>query len=153
MAFELRPVRVADHDAVAAIWHSSASLPGVGPAVMPTLDHLRERVVDEIETNWNVTVATDGAETLGFLALKRSEAVLAEIFVRPDALGRGIGQALIAQAKLAMPKGFTLFTRAANDRARRFYERAGLVQLGEDLHPRDRDPIVYYAWQPASTPG
>jgi len=149
MAFELRPVRDADHDAVAAIWHSSASLPGVGPVAMPTLPQLRERVGHEIETNWNVTVAADGTEILGFLALKRSEAVLAEIFVRPDALGRGIGQALIARAKFAMPHGFTLYTRAANGRARRFYERAGLLQLREDLHPRDRDPIVYYGWQPA----
>jgi hypothetical protein len=31
-------------------------------------------------------------------------------------------------------------------RARRFYEKAGLIYLREDTHPRDGDPIVHYGW-------
>ena len=50
--------------------------------------------------------------------------------------------------KIAMPEGFTLFTRTGNGTARRFYEKAGLVALREDIHPRFGDPIIYYSWSP-----
>ena len=146
--FFLRPAVDQDRDAVAAIWHESAALPTVGPARMPSQADLRARVDVEMETAWDVTVAEQHGAVVGFLAIKRSEAVLAELFLRPAAIGQGIGQALMAHAKLSMPAGFTLYTRTGNARARRFYERAGLVVLRTETHPRDGDPIVFYGWSP-----
>lgn len=40
---ELRSLIGNECDAIAEIWHSSASLEGVGPLVMPTLSELRAR--------------------------------------------------------------------------------------------------------------
>ena len=142
----LRPAIEADRDAIAEIWHESASLLGVGPPVMPTAGQLRERVDREFAAGWQVTVAVHDERIVGFLAIKPAEAVLAELFVRPEAIGSGIGRALLARAIEAMPAGFTLFTRSANARARRFYERAGLTFLRDDVHPRAGDPITYYGW-------
>lgn len=140
---DLRPSHQADNDAIAQIWHSSASLPGVGPAVMPTEPELRQRVDIELAEGWDVTVAVRGGE---IAAIKKQEAVLAELFVKPGSLGGGIGKALLAHVIAAMPGGFTLYTRVGNERARRFYEKAGLVELREGIHPRSGDAIVYYGW-------
>jgi ribosomal protein S18 acetylase RimI-like enzyme len=149
-SFTLRAAVDRDRDAVAAIWHESAGLPTVGPAKMPSPADLRTRVDIEMDGPWEVTVAERGGTVVGFLAIKRDEAVLAELFLRPEVIGQGIGQALIAHAKAEMPDGFTLFTRATNVRARRFYERAGLTVSRTETHPRDGDQIVFYSWSPAN---
>lgn len=144
--FQLRPCIDADHDAIAGIWHSSASLPGVGPAVMPTVAALRKRLDEELAVGWNVTVAICLNEVAGFVAVRPRESVLAELFVRPGLLGQGIGRALLSDAKAKMPAGFSLYTRSTNVRARRFYEKEGLLVLREGTHPRNGDPITYYQW-------
>jgi ribosomal protein S18 acetylase RimI-like enzyme len=113
---------------------------------MPTLSELRERVDLEFASGWNVTVAVRENDVIGFVAIKPSEAVLDQLFVRPGSTGGGLGQALLAHAMTAMPNGFTLFTRSANARARRFYEKAGLIFLRDDAHPRTGDPVTYYGW-------
>jgi putative acetyltransferase len=86
-AYKLRPSLEADRDAIAEIWHSSASLPTVGPAVMPSLARLRERVDLEFTRGWVVTVAAHGSDIAGFLAIKPRESVLDQIFVRPGSMG------------------------------------------------------------------
>lgn len=147
-AFILRPAEERDRDAIADIWHASASLPGVGPAAMPDRAAMRQRVEAELAAAWVATVAVAAGRIVGFVAIKPGEAVLAEIFVAPDAIGAGAGRALLDHAKAAMPQGFTLYTRSGNARARAFYERAGLAAFRDDLHPRSGDPIVYYRWAP-----
>ncbi|MFT4181442.1 MAG: N-acetyltransferase, partial [Rhizobium sp.] len=145
-AYQLRPAIEADHDAIAEIWHGSASLSGVGPLVMPAEAEMRERVAAEFAGGWNVTVAVRAHEIVGFVAIEPGEAVLAELFVRPASIGSGIGRALLAHAMSAMPQGFTLITRSTNLRARDFYEKAGLVALRDDRHPRTGDPVICYGW-------
>ncbi len=145
-AFTFRLAQPEDHDAVAEIWHASASLPTVGPAIMPQLAALRRRLDQEIATGWSITLAELDGEIVGFLAIKPAEAILDQLFVRPDRLGTGLGSALLAHAKSLMQGGFTLFTRSGNIRARRFYERAGLAHLRDDVHPTFGDAISYYRW-------
>lgn len=147
-AYKLRPSIEADRDAIAEVWHSSASLPGVGPPAMPTLDELRERVDVEFTAGWDVTVAARGSDLIGFVAIKPREAVLDQLFVRPESIGGGIGRALLAHAMATRPSGFTLHTRSTNERARRFYEKAGLILLRHAAHPRSSDPVTYYGWKP-----
>lgn len=147
--FVLRPALLADHQAIADLWHQSASLPGVGPPDMPTREALRERVEAEMAGGWVVTLADDDRGLAGFLALRPGDGVLAELFLRPDCIGRGLGHALIEKAKADMPGGFTLYTTATNGRARRFYERHGLVMEREAPHPRGAHLVTYYRWRPA----
>jgi ribosomal protein S18 acetylase RimI-like enzyme len=142
----LRPLRDADREAVAAVWHESAGLPGVGPPVMPAAAELRRRLDEGLSEGWAITVAAQGPEVVGFVAVRPREAILQELFVRPGLIGAGIGRALLEHAMSAMPEGFTLYTRSANARGRRFYERAGLVFLRTGTHPRTGDPIACYGW-------
>ncbi len=149
--FLLRPATDADRDRIAAIWHASASLPGVGPPSMPSRAELRRRVDEEMAGGWEVTIAESGHEILGFVAIRRRDRILAELFLSPKRIGGGIGKVLLDHAKAAMPGGFTLFTTSANSRARHFYEREGLIALREEPHPRSGHPVTYYEWVGAGT--
>ncbi|MDQ7777361.1 MAG: GNAT family N-acetyltransferase [Paracoccus aminovorans] len=144
--YELRIARDDEYDQIAKIWHSSASLPDVGPPQMPSYEFLRARVDEEFATGWAVTVAVDGGEIVGFVAVRPEKAYLAELFVSPAALGCGLGKSLLDHAKTAMPDGFTLFTTSKNTRARRFYEREGLIVERESVHPRSGHPVTHYRW-------
>lgn len=143
----LRPATPGDYDAIAAIWHLSAGLPGVGPAQLPSLERLRARVDVEIAEGWQVTVAEAAPEIIGFLAIKPEAGILDQLFMHPEARGLGLGLLLLDEAKAQMPDGFTLFTRPGNTAARRFYEKHGLVHLRDELHPVFGDPIVWYGWK------
>ncbi|HEV2518334.1 MAG TPA: GNAT family N-acetyltransferase [Devosia sp.] len=147
MDIALRSATSADYDAIAAIWHASAGLPGVGPAKLPRLERLRARVDVEIAEGWQVTVAEAGGEIIGFLAIKPKAAILDQLFMHPEARGMGLGLLLLDAAKAQLPQGFTLFTRPGNTPARRFYEKHGLTHLRDDLHPVFGDPIVWYGWR------
>lgn len=125
----LRPATSSDYDVIAEIWHSSASLPGVGPPVMPTVDELRRRVDQEIATGWKVTVAEQDNAIVGFAAIKIEEAILDQIFVLPGQIGNGLGRALFDFCLEQMPDGFTLHTASSNEKARRFYEKVGMEVL------------------------
>lgn len=144
----LRPAMPADYDAITAIWHAGASLPTVGPVTLPPMALLSERVHAEFAAGWDVMVALRGDTIVGFAAMKPREAVLDQLFLDPGAVGGGVGRTLLEAVKAAMPKGFTLFTRTGNSTARRFYEKAGLIALRDDIHPRFGDAIIYYGWTP-----
>ena len=143
----LRPAVEGDRDAIAALWHASASLLSVGVPAMPSAAELRRRLDAECARGWEVTVAGTAGGIAGFLALRPEDGVLDQLFLRPDCLGRGIGSLLLAHAKARMPTGFTLFTRPVNRPAIRFYERHGLAFLRDEVHPHFGDPIRVYGWR------
>ncbi|KQQ88695.1 GNAT family N-acetyltransferase [Aureimonas sp. Leaf324] len=149
-AIRLRDLRPDDIDGLADIWHASASLPGVGPAALPSPEAMRWRFEHELMPACRIIVAEQGGEPVGFAAMKLGERVLDQLFVRPGFLGGGVGRSLLDAVKREMPDGFTLFTRPTNPRACRFYEAAGLRLLRHETHPRFGDPIVVYGWQPAA---
>lgn len=146
ISYRLRKANDSDRDRIAEIWHSSSSLPDVGPPVMPSYDDLRACVDDELIAGCEVTVAEGADGLVGFVAIKPEARYLAELFVCPHHLRSGIGKALLDDAKRSMAAGFILFTTSKNARARRFYEREGLVLDHEGPHPRCGHPVSYYRW-------
>ncbi|WP_185968480.1 GNAT family N-acetyltransferase [Paracoccus sp. M683] len=149
---QLRPASDDERDQIARIWHSSASLPDVGPPVMPSYDQLRARVDEELAGGWVVTVAVDQGEIVGFIAMKPDDRNLAELFVSPRQLGNGVGKRLLDHAKTVMRDGFTLFTTSRNARARHFYEREGLVVERQGLHPRSGHSVTHFRWTQGQGP-
>ena len=148
LAFGLRHADQADYEEIAEIWHSSASLEGVSPPIMPTLADLRARVDVEIEKGWSVTVAIADSGLIGVSAVNVQEAVLDQLFVRPDVIGSGVGLALLQNSMRSMPDGFILHTASTNLHARKFYERRGLSFMHEGSHPRTGHLVCYYGWSP-----
>jgi len=75
---------------------------------------------------------------------------LDQLYVAPDAQGRGVGSRLVERAKALSPGGLGLYTFQVNARARRFYVRHGFVAdaLGDGSGNEERQPDVHYTWQP-----
>ena len=106
------------------------------------------------------TLVVDLDGVLGFATFGRSRDADASdrtgevpaIYLRPDVVGAGIGRDLFSEAVGALrEEGYeraTLWVLEANERARRFYERAGWRWDGTvDRHDFDcaNEPVVRYA--------
>lgn len=84
----------------------------------------------------------------GFMSLDGD--LLAYLYVRPGAQGRGLGSTLLALAKQRRPDGFHLWVFQQLADSRRFYERLGcaLVELGDGSGNMEGLPDALYAWTP-----
>lgn len=91
-------------------------------------------------------VAVRDEVPLGFVLLEGEWVNL--LFVHPDRPARGVGSALLDLVKGLHPRGFGLRVYQANERARIFYRRHGLVELestdGSSYH--DAEPDLQMAW-------
>jgi GNAT superfamily N-acetyltransferase len=76
-----------------------------------------------------------------------------QLYVSPVRQGQGVGRALIELAKRRRPAGLQLWTFAANEPARRFYERSGFVAVEETdgSGNEERAPDIRYVH--VETPG
>lgn len=135
----LRPYLPDDLDAVVEIWADASA---IAHHFLPAsfLDHERE----EIATVWMpnaetiVAAADDGLD--GFLSLVGDE--VGGIFVRPEAQGRGVGRALLDEARRRRDHlELTVFEK--NDRARRFYATYGFVESGRGVHPETGESEIH----------
>ena len=109
-----------------------------------TEDELRARFAQGLDQGWSVTVVEMGGRIVGFLAMRPCDGVLDQLFLAPDAQGKGIGSMLLGLARVAMPNGFWLRTAAANKLARRFYEAKGLTIDRVEPHPvHGHDTVIY----------
>jgi GNAT superfamily N-acetyltransferase len=143
---EIRPITDADIDAVAGIhvrsWQAgyvgivpADYLAGLDPAVFAERRRSRVR-----RPGTRTLVATLDRKVIGFATFgpDRDDPRTGElyaIYVDPDHWGSGAGRRLIEAARAGLTEaGFPdmrLWVFTDNDRARRFYERAGLRPDGE----------------------
>jgi len=107
---------------------------------------IASHLVPDLET-W---VAELDDRIVAFLAL--GDAGIDQLYVHPDAQGRGIGNRLVQLAKQRRPGGLELYTFQVNTRARRFYERHGFIvaAMGDGSGNEEGGPDLLYRWVPAS---
>jgi GNAT superfamily N-acetyltransferase len=127
------------------------------------------RIAERIADHEEVWLAEDHDRLLGFLGIARSRRhgweVVEGLYVEPDAQGRGVGTALLEQAKALRPDGLYLWVFQKNMGARRFYERHGFrlvtLRFGAAAENMENEPDALYAWpgvslapaRAASSPG
>ncbi|MFJ8884291.1 GNAT family N-acetyltransferase [Streptomyces sp. NPDC102402] len=94
----------------------------------------------------------EAGELMGFAALDGDE--LDQLYLRPDALRRGIGTRLLERVKEASRGELSLYTFQRNTGARAFYERHGFVAAAWDDGSRNEEgePDVLYRWTAPAGP-
>ena len=120
---------------------------------LPKLHTLRqtERFMAEIlfPANTVLVAETEGA-VRGYLAVNE-DGLVPSLTVADGSRSRGIGSALIDEAKRLRPSGLSLWTFVANDGARRFYARHSFREVRRTDGQNDEGlPDILLEWQPAS---
>ncbi len=114
----LRPAEPADADAIAEI-HIAArreSMPWL--PVLHSDQETREWVATIVLPNQEVRVAEVGGRVVGYVTRDGTE--LNDLYVQPEAQGRGAGTALLREAMARSPGELLLWTFQRNAGARRF---------------------------------
>jgi ribosomal protein S18 acetylase RimI-like enzyme len=153
---ELRPARVDEKDALAQLFQRARR---GWEFVPPVPDEVLPKIAEELfERHEEIWLAEEERRLLGFLAIRRSRRdgweVIEKLYVDPDAQNRGVGSALLDQAKTLRPDGLVLWVFQENTGARRFYERHGFrvvtLRFGAAADNMEGEPDALYAWTPPS---
>ncbi len=101
----------------------------------------------------DVLVAEEEGAVVGYIALKPGWVL--QLYLRPDCWRRGIGSALMAEAKARFPEGLALYCFQVNARGRAFYEKHGfeIVALGDGSKNEEGAPDILYRWAGVGGPG
>lgn len=142
----IHPAAAPDLDAIARIWFEGWRSTGLATADDDNLPALRRLIDCRILEDWSLLVAMLDQQRVGMLAL--TAATVDQLFVAPAFQRRGIGVALLKEAKRQLPSGFRLRTNVGNVGARRFYEREGLTLERIGRHPTRKTAVAYYRWRP-----
>jgi GNAT superfamily N-acetyltransferase len=141
----LRRLELSDMDTAARI-HRIAfdrALPGLAGLHTKEEDRnfFRERVFAECEL-WG---AFGDAGMTGMIAFRKDW--IDQLYVLPEAQGRGIGSALLRRAQTSFER-LQLWTFQRNRSARRFYEARGftLVRETDGSGNEEKEPDVLYLW-------
>jgi GNAT superfamily N-acetyltransferase len=148
----LRPAASADAPEIAEVFLAARH---------DALPYLRTIHSDEETRRWipevvmrrsAVWVAELDGTIVGFLSLTGDH--LDHLYVRPGFYRQGIGDRLLAQAKVMSPGRLRLFTFQRNDRARAFYEARGFapIEWTSGAGNEEREPDVLYEWAPSGPP-
>jgi GNAT superfamily N-acetyltransferase len=145
----LRPLGLADIDAAAHV-HRIAfdqALPWLVGLHTPDEDRwfYRERVFATCQL-WG---SFDGSVLNGIIAFR--EGWIDQLYVLPDAQGRGTGTELLDVAKRAFDR-LQLWTFQRNVKARGFYEARGfaLVEATDGTRNEEGEPDARYVWSAGS---
>ena len=126
----IRPYQPDDVESVLDVWFAAASLahPFLTPAFMADERETIRSVYMPITQTW---VYEQEGRIIGFISLLGNE--VGAIFVDPAFQGRGVGRALMDQARGLHPV-LELEVFAANRLGRAFYDRYGFTYLSQHIH-------------------
>ena len=122
-----------------------AAEPAIPPMVHSDAE-THEWMLGQVEA-LDVWAAVDASRIFGLLVLAGDW--LDQLYLEPDATGRGIGTALVDHAKQERPEGLQLWTFESNLGARRFYERHGFVEAErtDGAGNEEGAPDIRYVWR------
>jgi ribosomal protein S18 acetylase RimI-like enzyme len=143
----IRPARPDEYDEIARLWMNSWASTGLEPASQALLGELRVRVPREVENGWTLYVADDRGTLAAMLALHLPKLYLDQLFVAPEYQGQNLGRRLLAFTRQQLPDEIWLRCARGNEKAWRWYERAGFVFEKEDLAPIRGHLMKYYRWK------
>lgn len=126
------------------IWRGSFEH-GLGIVDPNPIERQERYFLDEVLAKHTVRVAMLAGRIVGFVAATPES--IAQLFVRREFLGRGIGSRLLEWAKNQSSGSLWLYTFARNAGARAFYERRGFVATAFGHEPHWKLDDVRYEWR------
>jgi putative acetyltransferase len=108
----------------------------------------RERWRQELMANATITLAEGADGIIGFVTVNTVTGYLDQIVVAPESWGRGVADALLAEARCQSPAGLDLHVNVDNHRAIRFYEKQGFINVGDDTNQISGRPVYRMSWRP-----
>lgn len=148
-AFTLRDIEERDREALLDLWVAAWA------ETMPAIDFEERRQgfqahLARLELLGFVTRCATGprgeGRMLGFIVLSPERGHLDQIVVDLQHWGKGVGAALIGEAKRLSPRGLWLDVNEDNPRAISFYEKHGFCRLRAGRNPGSGLPIWRYGW-------
>ena len=143
----LRPATAADLPVLAEIHLAAREAAGAAfPPAVHSADDTRSWVADWDLTTYDVWVAADGPEVVGYA--RWTPTWLDDLYVHPDRQGAGVGTALFETVAAHRPGGFCLWVFESNAPARAFYRRHGCLELErtDGSANEERAPDLRVAW-------
>jgi putative acetyltransferase len=130
MQTTIRPYINDDLEAVLLAWETASTLahPFLTAEFRQTERHNIPTVYLPAADTW---VAEEDGQVIGFISLIGNE--VGALFVQPAFHGKGVGRALMNQAK-ALHDELEVEVFAANDIGQNFYQKAGFTWLHDYLH-------------------
>ena len=147
-ALTLRRYRRADEEAAIELWRRTwqAAYPELD--FTARLDWWRKRWRSELVPSAMIVLAESDGLLAGFVTVDQKTGYLDQIVVATEHQGRGIADALLAEARRLSPTGLDLHVNQDNARAIRFYQKHGFAMTGTDVNPRSGAPIYTMSWRP-----
>ena len=133
----IRPATLDDHDLLRELWEEFEAGLDQEPYLRETWEEAWDDVAVTVEEGVALIAEEDG-RALGFVFCVlgdrgRRTAHVTDIYVRPEARGRGLGRALLAElvepARAAGLEHVSLEVLVRNSEARRLYERLGFAPV------------------------
>lgn len=145
---EIRAARSQDAPAAADVWLRSrhGSYPAI-PAPVHSDEEVGAWFADVVLPRFETWVALESESVVAVMVLDGAD-WLEQLYVDPQAAGRGIGSRLVELAKQRRPDGLQLWTFESNECARRFYERHGFrpVERTDGIGNEEHAPDLRYLW-------
>ena len=148
----LRPATTADLHALAGVHLASRRAAGAAfPPGVHTADEVRAWVAAWDLTTYDVWLAQSADRVVGYA--RCTTTWLDDLYLLPEAQGRGVGSALLDRVKEQRPDGLGLWVFATNTPARDFYRRRDFVELEhtDGSANEEQAPDIKMVW-PGSTP-
>ena len=149
----LRPAVIEDAEACAEIHLQARRAMAYLPQDLHTAEETRHWMRTVVVARQTVVVAESGGAVVGFLALEGS--LISNLYLSPAQQSRGIGGALLAEAKRLRPEGLELWVFEPNAGAIRFYARHGFAttERRDGEGNEEKIPDRRMVWRPRPTGG
>ncbi len=134
--------------AVIEVWYRSLddSLHWLRPDQRASEAEYRAFFRNVVAKSCELWVAERVGRVMGVLAMQGD--TVGRLYVDTPEQGKGVGSALMDQAKALSPEGLRLVTLERNEQARRFYEGRGFVASNHGRSPApENEPTVWYRWR------